>query len=188
MNRLDRMTDHIRERVPNLRLVNKSEVWWMRVLGIVLWPLVPNFMTDFTTVFGDTVYLPDDPARLEPDRLAITLAHEYVHQVDQQDNGLWFYLSYVLTPLPIWRTHRAHWERRGYAVDMMIAFERGQDEALNRKLLWLVDIFTGPNYAWMYGGRRAARDYLERTADQVRHNELQKTPLYAGILNAWRGE
>jgi hypothetical protein len=151
-------------------------------------PLMPDFMERVTTVIGDTVYLPCPPEQLHPDGLASTLAHELVHQLDQADWGPWFYVSYAVLPLPVGRTLRADWERRAYAVDLMLAWEIGGEERLRRVLDRIHGLFWGPAYGWMWAGRRAAWAYLAPLADEVRAGSLQVRDPYADILAAWRGE
>ena len=147
------MLDLVRSHVPDLRIVHKRDVWWMRAAGALLRPVIPDFESRYTTVIGNTVYLPCPLAEFPREALAATLAHELVHQLDQAEHGLFFYVSYALTPLPVWRTHRAHWERRGYAVDLMLAHHLGGDRHLKAAEKRLRDLFAGPGYLWMWGGR-----------------------------------
>lgn len=158
----------------------------MRAVGRVLKPVMPNFATRYTTVIGDTVYLPGDPADLPPDALAATLAHELVHQLDQRRYGPLFYISYGLG-LPAGRTLRAYWERRAYAVDLMLAMDRGGPGEVKRVANVLVDVFSGPAYLWMWVGTASAREYLRPVVEDVLDGTLQKHEPYRSILAAWRG-
>lgn len=177
----------VREHVPGLRIVQKRDIWWMRAIGRLLKPINPEFMTRYTTVVGQTVYLPRPLADFPRDALAATLAHELVHQLDMQQWGPFFYVSYALTPLPVWRSHRAHWERRAYAVDLMLALHGGGEARLVAVETWLRGVFAGPDYGWMWGGRPAAATYLKPVVERVRSGELQKDAPYAAILEAWVG-
>ncbi len=187
-DRLDRMLGLVRTHVPDLRIVQKRDVWWMRLAGVVLRPVVPDFESRYTTVIGSTVYLPRPLGDFPRDVLAATLAHELVHQLDQQRTGLAFYVSYALTPLPVWRTHRAYWERRAYGVDLMLAHHIGGEKQLKLVEARLAVLFGGSGYLWMWGGREAAAQYLAPIADQVRRGILQQSEPYDRILEAWRGE
>jgi len=186
-DRLDRILLLSRSFRPGLRLVDRHEVWWMRLGGELMRPVVPGFNERFTTVIGDTVYLPAPAERLHRDGLAALLAHELVHQLDQRDWGPWFYASYVATA-PIVRTARAVWERRAYAVDFMLAYEVGGTAALDGQFERVVRIFAGPSYLWMWAGRRAASRFLEPVREAVRQGRLQTEPPYDRILGAWRGD
>lgn len=176
----------VRRHVPRLRLVEKVDSPLMRGIGRVLQPINPDFMDSYTTVIGSTIYLPRPKTEFPPDALAQTLAHEMVHQLDMQDFGLLFYLSYVATPLPVGRTHRAYWERRGYAVDLMLAWETGGEARLVAVETWIRGVFAGPAYAWMWKGRSAAARFLKPVVDEVRSGELQQRFPYREVLEAWR--
>lgn len=185
-DRLDRMLALCRTHVPDLRLVDKHEVRWMRALGRVIRPIVPDFSTRYTTVLGSTVYLPGPPERLHPDELASTLAHELVHQLDQRRYGPLFYASYGFL-LPSLRASRALWERRAYAVDLLIARERGGEAEVRRVGGLLAELFAGPGYLWMWPGRGAAARLLEPAIRRVLDGSLDQEEPYRAILAAWRG-
>ena len=185
--RLSRILKLVRQHVPDLRLVDKHDVRWMRWLGGALWPVVPEFSTRYTTVLGATVFLPQPPEEIAPDVLASTLAHELVHQMDQQRWGPLFYVSYGFC-LPSIRSMRAHWERRAYAVDLLLARERGGPAEVERVADLLVDLFSGRAYLWMWMGRQASRRYLEPVVQEVIAGRLDEQEPYRAILAAWRGE
>ena len=187
MDRLDRILALVRQHVPDLRLVHKAEVPWMRWAGAVLRPAMPEFMTHYATVVGDTVYLPRPVERIDREVLAATLAHELIHQLDQARWGPVFYVSYAVG-LPTGRGARAVWERRAYAVDLMLAHHQEGERGLHRKAEQLVRLFSGPGYLWMWAGRRAAREFLRPTVEAVRSEELQQTSPYLELLAAWCGD
>jgi len=186
--RVQRMEALVRRHVPDLRLVEKVDSPLMRLLGRVLQPINPDFMDKYTTVIGSTIYLPCPKAEFPPDALAQTLAHELVHQLDMQAFGPLFYVSYVVTPLPVWRTHRAYWVRRGYAVDLMLAYHIGGEARLAAVESWIRGVFAGPAYGWMWGGRSPAARFLKPVVEEVRSGELQQRFPYREVLEAWTNE
>lgn len=185
-DRLDRMLHLVRHHRPGVRLVDRNTVPWMKLPGDLIKPVVGDLNQRFTTVLGNTVYLPGPVERFDRDRLAAILAHELVHQLDQRRVGSWFYVSYVLLA-PAGRTRRAHWERRAYAVDLLLAFEMGGEPAVQATLERLVPIFAGASYAFMWVGAQAARDYLQPVVDTVLDGSLAERFPYRDILAAWRG-
>ena len=185
--RCERMEALVRRNVPDLQIVEKQHSPLMKGIGRVLRPINPEFMDRYTTVLGSTIYLPCPRSAFPPDELAKTLAHEMVHQLDMQDFGLLFYLSYAVTPLPVGRTHRAWWERRGYAVDLMLAHHTGGEARLAAVESWVRGIFAGPAYGWMWSGKPAAASFLKPVTDAIRSGELQRRQPYADILTAWIG-
>jgi len=187
LDRLDRMLGLVRSHVPDLQIVHKQDSRLMRVLAGVLTPLTPDFSTRYTTVLGRTVYLPRPMAQFDRDQLAGVLAHELVHQIDMREHGAWFYVSYLVAPLPTGRTQRAFWERRAYAVDLMLAFHDEGEEGLQRVLRWLVATFSGPTYGWMWLGEDAAGRFLASVCRDVRDGVLQRQAPYDEIYEAWTG-
>ena len=185
MDRLDRIEALVRHSFGDLRIVDRATSPALRAAEVLLRPVVSDLGTRFTTVIGSTVYTPGPPERLARDALAATLAHEYVHMLDQRRYGVAFYVSYALPPCG--RTMRAYWERRGYAVDLMLAWEAGGAPAIERRLRSIRALFAGSAYGWMWAGEDAARRYLEPVAADVAAGRLQVTAPYAAILAAWRG-
>ena len=117
----------------------------------------------------------------------MTLGHELVHLLDMAEHGVSFYATYLSTPVPVGRTWRAHWERRGYAVDLLIAQEMGGVQAVERLHHRLADLFASADYGWMWAGRSAALRYLQPTVDAVCDGRLAREEPYRSILDAWRG-
>lgn len=184
--RLQRVLALTRRHIPGLRLVDKRRVPWMRVLGRVVRPWAPDFDTHYTTVLGRSVYLPRAPEEVPTEVLAATLCHELVHQIDQRRWGPLFYASYGWM-LPTGRTMRAYWERRAYAVDLLIAFERGGAPAVHQTADRLAELFSGPSYLYMWAGRESAASFLRPTVEAVLDGSLVRIAPYAEILDAWRG-
>lgn len=185
--RLSRILKLVRHHVPDLRLVDKRQVRWMRWLGGALRPVVPEFSTRYTTVLGSSVFLPQPPEEIVPDVLSSTLAHELVHQLDQRRWGPLFYLSYGFC-LPSIRSLRAYWERRAYAVDLLLARERGGSPEVERVAELIAELFAGRAYLWMWAGRGASRRYLQPVVEAVIRGDLDHEEPYRSILAAWRGE
>jgi len=186
-DRLDRMLALVRRHRPRVRLVDRNTVPWMRLPGELARPFVGDINQRFTTVLGDVVYLPGPVERFDRDHLAAVLAHELVHQLDQARSGPWFYASYVLFA-PTGRTMRADWERRAYAVDLLLAHERGGEQAVLATRDRLVTVFAGPSYGFMWAGRASAERFLQPVVDAVLDGTLAQQAPYRDILRAWRGE
>lgn len=185
-DRLDRILALTRRHVPNLTLVDKQTIPWMRAVGVAMKPFAPDFATSYTTVIGATVYLPCAPAEFNRNLLAKILAHELVHQIDQKKWGPLFYVSYGVA-LPVGRTWRAHWERRAYAVDLLLARERGGDAAIELLSRRLAALFSGSSYFWMWAGEDSAAAFLAPVVQDVRAGRLDRQEPYRSILAAWRG-
>ena len=186
MDALERILALMREERPNLQLVCKADSPLMRATAVLVYPLTPDFADGFVTVLGDVIYLPRPQEEMSRTGLAAILAHEFVHQLDMATYGPLFYASYALV-LPTGRTCRAWWERRAYAVDLMLAHEEGGPVGVERALEWIVPLFSGPSYGFMWAGRAAARRYLDEVARPVLEGTLQRQQPYQRILSAWAG-
>ncbi len=172
--------------VPDLELVDKRTIWWMRWLGRLLEPVVPEFSSRYTTVMGSRVFLPAGPDEMHPNVLASTLAHELVHQLDQKRWGVVFYFSYGFM-FPVGRSMRAYWERKAYAVDLLVAHERGGEDEVRRVANMLAEVFSGHSYLWMWAGKMSAGAYLQPVVDAVLDGSLEQQEPYRAIMQAWRG-
>lgn len=92
----EKFIQEAQELAPGFRLRQKSKSFWMKVLGVLVKPFCPTFMTDFATAIGKTVYLPDDLWVSESRETIILLAHELRHVTDRQQRGsLWYALAYL---------------------------------------------------------------------------------------------
>ncbi len=90
----------IEQQIPGFRLKFKDESTSQKVLGLILRPFNPRYMTNFTTTLGKFVYFPSRAWYVEnPSRAFSILAHELVHLVDYANHGLWFSASYLLPQL-----------------------------------------------------------------------------------------
>lgn len=134
------------------KLRSKAESRLMRVLNvlvvIVTFGRNRRFMTDYWTVFRDTIYA---PTRVEdPYRYWITLSHECVHVEQWRRWRALFWMSYLLLPLPFglaW--FRWRWEREAYLNShLRYAFnvEREIDVIVHN--LWHEHAWTWPQ-EWM---------------------------------------
>lgn len=83
---------------PDFRIAYKAEVWWMRVLAVLLF-FNKTFATDYVTTIGSTVYYPSQAfVQADPDRAARILAHELVHIADEKRLGKLVYRAMYLLP------------------------------------------------------------------------------------------
>jgi hypothetical protein len=73
----------VQHHFPDAELRFKDKSWFMRILGILLF-FNPSFMTKFTTVIGNTVYVPTGKwVEDNPMRALFVLTHEFVHMWDR---------------------------------------------------------------------------------------------------------
>lgn len=158
------------QEIPGFRIRFKERSRLQRLLGRLLQPLNPDYLRGYITVLGRTVWWPSQAAlRADPQRSAATLLHERVHLWDWRDHPIWFPLSYALV-WPAFRTQRAHWERRGYCVDLVILSRRGRTP--EQLKAWMLTVFTSSAYGWMWTDRPAVEEWVDRVLAQGLSAEL----------------
>jgi hypothetical protein len=133
---------------PDAKILKKSESVLMKMIGLILKPFNPRFMSTYITTIGKTIYVPDGFLQDEEARCLGILAHETQHIIDYQKNPVWFSLSYLfpqclaalsvfglfgfLNPLmflfllalvflaPLPAPFRYQWELNGYRVSILL--------------------------------------------------------------------
>lgn len=68
---------------PDFQVKYKEDIWWMRILGKILF-FNKEFMTYYSTTIGSTVYFPKVMVEKLPTTSAIVLLHELVHIHDSK--------------------------------------------------------------------------------------------------------
>ena len=96
---LDLMVEDLREHIPQLEIRYKDSSKFMKLLGFLLTPVNPTFMTKFVTTVGTRVYFPNRKhiVDLPTDSMAV-LAHEFVHMWDEEKEGSLKYVHSYLSP------------------------------------------------------------------------------------------
>jgi hypothetical protein len=93
---LDSFEAELRHANPSFEVRFKDESWLQRVLGFLLYPFNPKFLTDYTTTYGSHVYFPSRAYYVkDPERSVTILAHEFVHIYDSERDAL-FRVKYML--------------------------------------------------------------------------------------------
>lgn len=86
----------VRTLYPGLKIGYKDQNSFQKVLGYLLFPFNPQFMTRYTTTFAPAVYFPSkDYYEGNPKSSMTLLAHEWVHLLDTERQPLWFRFSYM---------------------------------------------------------------------------------------------
>lgn len=85
----------IKGNIPSFEVAYKDRSDLMFVLGFLVTPFNPDFMTGYTTTWGTKVYFPSENFLFDnPARGFRILAHEYVHLLDAKNHKT-FKLSYL---------------------------------------------------------------------------------------------
>ena len=137
------------------KVVPKDTSILCKIIGAVLWVLTlgqSQFMTEFHTVLGKTLYVGDSWADTSWLSRWSILRHEGVHLRQAKSCGFGvFWLGYVIWSfaylflLPAGFTLRAMWEREAYAETIRCSQRYGM--FFDRE--HMISLFTGPQYLYM---------------------------------------
>lgn len=155
------------DELPGLRVAYKDESRSQALVGALLRPFNSRYMTDYTTVFGGTVWFPSRQWRgaVGPRAIYETLRHEAVHLRDMRRFWGFFHISYVLL-LPAVFTFRAWWEWRAYAESLRVSLEL-DGRIDDSQLRFIEDRFVGPDYLYMLPFRGFLRRRLQTLRDRL---------------------
>lgn len=82
--------------VPGFKLDWKDKSSFQKLLGAIMKPFNPGYMTSYTTTFYPKVWFPTQAGyESDPTRSLTTLAHERVHLLDTMASPLGFRLRYI---------------------------------------------------------------------------------------------
>lgn len=108
------------------------------------------FKSTWTTI-GRTIYAPVDCYDPLDDHASIQ--HEMVHVKQWNQHGLWFWMSYLFLPVPIFFAwFRWRWEREAYLVDLKAGSTPEQ----------IVDALASGTYLWPWPKRWMLRWFKEQ--------------------------
>jgi hypothetical protein len=143
---------------PRFRIVPKSgdrlSAVIDRALKIMTVGGQSSYLTEYRTVIGDTLYVPDGWAQTPAADRIICLRHERVHlRQRRRYTMVGMALLYLALPLPVGLAYfRARMEWEAYRETLRATLElKGQEAVLDPELrAQLLQRFVGPAYLWMW--------------------------------------
>ena len=176
--KVDALLRFAKRQLPDLHIGYRDEpapTWVWAIVNAffrVLTRIFPG-MGRYSQGFGSTIMFPSrkDYGDLTDRHVYTILRHELVHLLDSKQHPRWFYLSYLFL-LPAFWTFRATWELRGYAQNMMVAYEE-DGRISDSQILWIASQFTSPVYLWMWPSKRKVLARLTTLRDQILQEELK---------------
>jgi len=177
---LQAFLNEVERNFPNFKIIYKDEelprVWYILAIFklVRMWGFfAPKFekawMERFSNGIGDYILLPTQTNHygdLRDIRTYTILRHEYVHMIDQKRWSIWFFLTYILLPLPLLISGRSYWELRGYAQNIIVRHEYGL-ETTDAHLSNIARFFIGSMYFFMFPFRSVVMKRLERLREDV---------------------
>lgn len=170
LTKFERLTEELKVHVP-FRIRYKNESPEMEVIAAFVEPFSPDFMSNYTTVIGSTIYFPDRYGLMQQEERAMrTLAHEAVHLLDAERWRMplfslgyifpqilalgvltapwlgWWACLFLLFLLPLPSPFRFYFEARAYAIDMLLTPREWQAQTMEH----ILKQFSGWGYYKMF--------------------------------------
>lgn len=176
-NKVDDLLNEMETKVPGSKILYKDEPlpFWIRLLfifptliGFFYRPFRKKWNEQIANQLGRYIILPSrkDHADLTDLGTYILLRHEFQHLLDWNQHKILFGLTYILFPLPVLLSGRAHWELRAYVQNMIVRHEEGIPIS-ETYLEWIVSQFTGPLYFWMFPFKKKIMKKLKSTHEGI---------------------
>lgn len=171
MDRYAALVEALRAEIPGFRIVHKADSPMHRAIDVALRAVtlgrMRDYLENYQTTIGRTVYVTSDWDALDADRRYITLRHEAIHLRQFRRWSLpVMALLYIFVPLPLGLAYcRARFEQAAYAETIHATYEvHGLAAARSPSLrAHILEQFTSASYGWMWPFPRS----LDRWYDGV---------------------
>jgi len=177
MNLIDTIKE-IQTEFPDFKMIPKSSSKLMKAINVFLkiitFGLFKDFMVNFTTTIGNTVYTPDHWAAWPEYSQVRILKHEKIHMQQSKKYGRILYsFLYLFFPLPFLLCYfRAKFEKEAYAETIRVAYEQFGDKALNEAFKqFIIKQFTGPSYLWMWPFPQSLENWYNSVVEKVKNDK-----------------
>lgn len=175
MSQCDAFVASIRQEFPDFRIVDKRASLLSKLIHVALCVVTLGgqraFMSQYHTVIGDTLYVPEAWAQSSDVDRVILLRHERVHLRQRRRYGfLGMALLYLIPFFPIGLAYgRARLEWEAYRETLLATAElRGltaaTDPLLRQKI---VERFVGPAYGWMWPFRQQVERWYDAALEEL---------------------
>ena len=170
-----RFIDELLREFPHFRIVYKNRDSLSNAIDVALRVLSfgrqDRYLTQYRTVIGDTLYVPDAWDHTPPVDRLICLRHERVHLRQRRRYGtVGMAMLYLFVPLPAgcaWFRARMEWE--AYVETLRATAEWYGVDALKTPSLRaeMVQRFAGPDYLWMWPFRAAVGRWFDVAVAEI---------------------
>ena len=175
MSQSEALIASIRQEFPGFRIVDKRASPLSKLIHVALCVLTVGgqraFMSQYHTVIGDTLYVPDAWRQSSDVDRAILLRHERIHLRQRRRYGFaGMAFLYLIPFFPIGLAYgRARLEWEAYqetlrATAELLGLSAARDPALRAKIL---DRFVGPAYGWMWPFRTQIERWYDATLEEL---------------------
>jgi hypothetical protein len=178
---LDATLDELRGRFPRLRVVDKRDDGFSRLLDLLVRIVTfggnSAYMTRYVTTLGQSIYLPTGWSERSDLERVVVLRHEAVHLEQFRRYGkLGMAALYLFPVFPIGLAlGRARLEWEAYAETFrataeLLGLEAAEDPGLREHVLTQ---FVGPAYGYMWPFRRQVARWIDAELERIRRGLAQ---------------
>ena len=172
---VQQLLDELEREFPGFRIIAKRGDRLSRVIDRALRLVTlggqDRYLTNYHTVIGDRLYVPEGWERTPPVQKIITLRHERVHLRQRRRYTLpGLAMLYLVVPFPLGLAYgraRLEWEAYRETLRATHELEGGAallDPALRERI---VSQFTGPAYGWMWPFRSHVERWYDEAVDEL---------------------
>lgn len=160
---------------PDFKIVPKRNSTLMKLADVFLRILslgkMKAFMTNFITVMGNTVYVPDSWVDKDPTSRCIVLRHERVHLRQKKRVGdVYFTFLYLFWAFPfVFAYKRRDFEQEAYEESMRALVEYYGTWALEDDVYRedMIRHFTSAEYLWMWPFRPSIEAWYDGVVSKL---------------------
>lgn len=170
---LEALNADISREFPSFKVLYKSNSTLMKVINAFLYVItfgnMTQFMTDFITTMGTTVYVPSSWPTLSPIDQCAVLRHERIHmRQSKRMTRVVFSLCYIFWPLPMGLSWgRAKLEMEAYEETLAAWKDYGVDPKNPMNVTWMLDHFTTAQYGWMWPFRNKVAAWYDAAVARI---------------------
>jgi hypothetical protein len=172
---LEAFVAELRREFPRFRIVDKQgdrlSHWIHRALVVVTLGGQRRYLSDYHTVLGDTLYVPEGWRHTSATGRIIVLRHERVHLRQRRRHTLvGMAFIYLMWPLPLGLAYgRARLEWEAYQETLRATFELCGEAALRAPALRerIVRQFTSGAYGWMWPFPRVVGRWYDAAVEKI---------------------
>lgn len=165
---------NIKSEFPNFRIVKKSDSKLMKFIDGFLkkasFGKTKNFMEDFTTTIGVTVYIPNKWYTFSTSTKAITMRHELVHMRQaKRSNTFVFSLLYLCLPFPVGLAYyRMKFEKEAYRESLQAMCEYYGPKFFTPALKeCIVNHFASAEYFWTWPWKKSNESWYDNVVASI---------------------
>lgn len=138
-------------------IVRKQDSKLMRAIAFLIKPINDDFMENYYTTIGKTIYTPNEDGSVDDQ----TLQHELVHIAQYNKWNILYYVSYLFL-LPAVFTMRSYWEKQAYAVTIKQIYNRNPI-AVTKPYIKdnIINQFLSSKYLWMWPFRGSMEKWYD---------------------------